>query len=98
MPKDNKHNKPAPKYIKEQEACPRDCEACCWCLKLGHDVINSELIWHGMVWARPPASLRHREWERERKRLISTNQLRLGGECGHMDLSERECHILPQDY
>lgn len=33
-----------------------------------------------------------------RKRLISTNQLRLGGECRHMDPSEHECHILPQDY
>lgn len=69
-------------------------------LELGHDVINSELIWQGMVWARPPASSRQREAGsgRERKRLISTNQLRLGGECGHMDPSERECHILPPDY
>lgn len=46
---------------KEHEVNPRECEACCWYLELGHDVINSELIWHGMVWARPPASSRQRE-------------------------------------
>ncbi|GAA6103841.1 uncharacterized [Tachysurus ichikawai] len=66
---------------KEHEVNPRECEACCWYLELGHDVINSELIWHGMVWARPPASSRQRETGSGREKEANFHK---SAEIGHL--------------